>query len=405
MGQIKQFYQFIPEKFNYLTKSKTVEHNGIRLKTSYLINIIHELILKYYFSNKKYLDFDDKKENIKFNLWSIILRRKYGAHYNTYIDYLVECGFMTLVSNYYASKKSKTYKINYFNLDSIKRVVVNDTILSKKSSREYLEQSFTSYCKSPIDSLLRKRLLDDLYHIKIDYDKSIELLNNLKNNGKIELNKYYRNHTSVDSIKNGYLFFKFDEYGRFHSNYTILKKEIRQNFLKIDDEEITEIDIINSQPLFLSVLLKDSSVDQNDDEIENFNWITKNGLFYDYISSHFSGMTRSEIKLLTYKVLFGHNGIKSTESKIFKSIFPKIYDKILEYKTTNGDYRYLAHTLQRMESDFVFGKVVKEIYEKIPKIRLFTVHDSIIFPLKYKKEVSEIFKGNLDELCHHSSSP
>jgi len=397
MPPTKYLYQFIPDKFNYLTKTKTVEHKGINLKTAYLINIIHELILKFYFSNKKYIDYEDTMEDVKFNLWSIILRRKYGAHYNIYIDYLVDNEFITMVSNYYASKKAKTYKINHFDLDSIKRVKTNDAILAKKNTREYLEQSFTSYCKSPIDPKMRKKLLDDLYFISIDYEKALSLLNDMKDKGQIEINKYYKNHTSIDSIKNHYLFFKFDEYGRFHTNFTVLKKEIRQKYLQIDGEEITEIDIRNSQPLFLSILLRESA-DPSNEEIKKFEWLVREGLFYDYLADHFKGQSRSEIKLLTYKVLFGHNGINSTENKMFKSVFPNIYDYVLKYKEVNEDYRYLAHTLQKKESDFIFGVVIKEIYEKIPGIRLFTVHDSISYPIKYKNKVEEIFKRNLKEL-------
>ena len=399
MSVPKQLYQFIPSKFEYLNKIKIIKYKDVNLKTAYLINIIHEIILKFLFSNKKYIDFE-VCDDIKFNLWSIILRNKYGMYYSKYIDYLIDNGFITLVSNYYVSKKAKTYKINYFDINTIKRVKTNDAILFKKTTREYIEKSITSHDNSPIDPIIMKKLIDDLYHIQIDYDKSIKYLNDLKNNNKIELNKYYKNYTSLDSIKNNYLFFKFDEYGRFHTNFTILKREIRQNYIKIDNEEIIELDIKNSQPLFLSILLRDEIPDdeQNNKEIKNFMWLASQGLFYDYIVDKFNNLNRSEVKLLTYKVLFGHNGINSTENKIFQSVFPKIYDYIIEYKKLNNDYRFLAHTLQRMESDFIFGKVIKEIYEKIPDIKLFTVHDSISYPLKYKKLVEEIFKRNLNQL-------
>ena len=49
------------------------------------------------------------------------------------------------------------------------------------------------------------------------------------------------------------------------NNFTILKKEIRQKYLTIDNDEVTEIDINNSQPLFLSLLLK-NEMDENDPE-------------------------------------------------------------------------------------------------------------------------------------------
>jgi len=396
MGAIKYLYQFIPEKFEYLTKIKVIQYKGVNLKSAYLINIIHELILKFYFSSRNYIDVGPT-DDIKFNLWSPILRRKYGMHYNIYIDYLIEKEFITLFSNYYVGKKAKTYKMNYFELDSIRKIKTYDNILIKKSSKEYLMQSITSYCNSPIDPKMRKKLVDDLYHIQIDHDKSIELINKLKDSGEIEMNKFYKNQHSIDSIKNNNLFFKFDEYGRFHTNFTILKREIRQSYLTIDNEEIMEIDVNNSQPLFLALLLQEE-MNPDDTEVSNFIWLAREGLFYDFILGKFPGLKRKDVKLLTFKVLFGHNGINSAENKIFSSLFPVIYDYVLEYKSVNDNYKSLAHTLQRMESDFIFGKVVKKLYEKIPDIRLFTVHDSILFPIKYKKEVTDIFERCKKEL-------
>lgn len=396
MNSTKYIYQFIPDKFDYLTKNKTIEYKDLKLKTSYLINIIHEILLKFYFSNKKYIDFETSNE-IKFNLWSIILRKKYGMNYSKYIEYLIDNGFITMVSNYYASKKAKTYRLNPFDINAIKRVRIIDTILSKKSSKEYLEESITNNIINPIDIKIRKKLVDDLYYVKVDYEESIKFLNKLKDDGKIEMNKYYKNYTSLDSIKNNYLFFKFDEYGRFHTNFTILKKEIRQKFIKIDDEEIIEIDIKNSQPFFLSLILKNQITEKND-EVKKFIWLAKEGLFYDYIIDQFNKLSRSEVKMLTYKVLFGHNGINSAENKIFQNLFPFVYNYIIEYKKKNNDYRSLAYTLQRMESDFIYGQVVKEIYEKVPDIRLFTIHDSIDCSVKHKYIVEDIFKKNLNKL-------
>jgi hypothetical protein len=396
MGSTKYLYQFIPQKFEYLIKTKVIEYKGVNLKTAYLINIIHELMLKFYFSNRNYIDLAPN-EDIKFNLWSSILRKKYGMHYNKYMEYLTDIGFISMTSDYYVGKKAKTYRINPFEINTIKKVKTNDAILAKKSTKEYLMQSITSYCNSPINPKIRKKLVDDLYHVQIDYEKSINLLNDLKKNGEIEINKFYKNLHSVESIKSNNLFFKFDEYGRFHTNFTILKREIRQNFLKIDNEEIIEIDIGNSQPLFLSLLLQEE-MEPDDPEINNYIWLVRQGLFYEHIINNFNNLSRSDVKLLTYKVLFGHNGINSTENKIFQSLFPKIYDYIIEYKNVNDNYKSMAHILQRMESDFIFGKVITEIYEKVPGIRLFTVHDSILFPIKYEKQVREIFERNKKEL-------
>ena len=62
-------YQFIPRNYEYLTKQKKIKFVGKNLKTDYLINIMDEMILKYFFTN-----------DVKFNLWSEILRKKYACN-------------------------------------------------------------------------------------------------------------------------------------------------------------------------------------------------------------------------------------------------------------------------------------------------------------------------------------
>ena len=66
---------------------------------------------------------------------------------------------------------------------------------------------------------------------------------------------YNRNVYSIDSIDKKHIFYHFDEYGRMHTNYTILKSYVRKNYIFIDDDDVSEIDIPNSQPLFLTKLI------------------------------------------------------------------------------------------------------------------------------------------------------
>ena len=41
--------QFLPECLYGISTIKTLEFNNVKLKTNYLIDIVHNLILKYYF--------------------------------------------------------------------------------------------------------------------------------------------------------------------------------------------------------------------------------------------------------------------------------------------------------------------------------------------------------------------
>jgi hypothetical protein len=375
----EKMYQFIPNQFKYLTKTKKIQYLGLNLKTDVLINICNEILIKYLCT-----------ENLSFNLWSILLKQKYGKHYNYYFKYLVEKEFIFLVSNYYVGKKARTYKLNVNMLKDIKRCYVTDKVLLKKYSTEFLNQSFLYFNKSPIDVKIRELLVNDLSSISIDYDNALKYI---ENNMKHNQTKYFKNLNSINSIKTGHLYFKFDQYGRMHTNFTNLKKEIRDNFLKIDNEEIHEIDMRNSQPFFFTKLLKEEIGEDNFDENCNrFVDLVENGLIYDEVMEKVDFIkTRNEAKILMYKVLFGTNNLKNKDNQEFKKIFPSIFEYLVELKSMDDSYKELSHNLQKLESDFIYGKIVTTIKEKYPQIKLFTVHDSVIFPKKYKNEVELIF--------------
>jgi hypothetical protein len=384
--------QFIPDRFEYLTKIKKITYKDKNLKSDYIINLIHELMIKYFFT--------DDINSLKINLWSLILRKKYGMNYSYYVNYLIDEGFMYLVSDYFVSKKSKTYKLNYFDVGKIIKVKICDKILIKKKKESYLEKSITEYNNSPIPVNIRKKLVEDIYHVNIDYDLSIYYLDNLIKEGKIDKQKYYKNLSSIDGIKDRYLFFKFDSYGRFHSNFTILKKNIRNHFLDIDGNKVCELDIKCSQPFFLSILMKKYMNDWVEfKDVERYFFMVKEGLIYDDFMNEFKILkTRDEAKLMVYKVLFG----KCKDFKKSKDMFGKLYPNVLNfidnYKEIKGDHKIMSHDLQKIESEFIFNNVSNRIMKEVPFARFFTVHDSIIFPCNFEKEISNIFYQELNKL-------
>ncbi len=385
---IDGLYQFIPSRFEYLTKKKKIHYKEKNLKSDYIINIIHELLMKFFFS--------EELISLRVNLWSLILRKKYGMNYSYYIDYLIDNNFISLVSDYYVLKKSKTYKINQSDINDIIRVRIYDRILINKHKKDFLERSITEYNNSPILVNIRKRLVDDLYHVNIDIEGALDYLDNLKLSNKINNIKYFKNLSSIHGINDKYLFFKFDSYGRFHTNYTILKREIRRNFLKIDGEDICEIDIKNSQPFFLSILMKKYMKDWSEyEDVERYFFVVKNGMIYDDLLNRYSNKfkNRDDCKLYVYKVLFG----KNNNNSIFKELYPNVLIFINSYKESMGDHRSMSHELQKIESDFIFNNVIDKLYNK-SNIRLFTVHDSIIYPCSYQKIIEKVFNDALNIL-------
>lgn len=382
-------YQFVPEKFEKLTKKRKIRFNGINLKTDLLINLMNEFIMKY-FSSKQ----DEIDREIKMNVWSIILKRKYGAFYNYYVDYLIENNFILLESDYYRNKKSRTYKLNLDSILNLKRVKITDKVLLKKHTKEYLETSFLTNNNSPIDFNVRKKLVDDLYDVDIEYTNAIQYINSCYENKDLSYNKYQKNKIMIESLGIKHIYFKFDEYGRMHTNYTVLKKEVRKNFIKWKGEEMCEDDLTNSQPLFLAVLMKNTLPLSKlfNPEFNNYFDAVKNGLLYEVFMERYNIQDRGEMKNMMYRVLFGSNNDKHKYNVMFRKVFPNVYQFIKDYKAEHKDYRTLSHALQNLESKFIFNTVIKHVMEKYDyNIPIITIHDSLFYPVRYKKEVYEIF--------------
>lgn len=377
--------QFLPQSLDQISKNKFFTYKDQKLKTSYLIDLVHNLILKYYF----------KKEN-KFHLMACILKEKYGYLYNYYMDYLLENKILILLSRHKKGTSSRIYAINEYILrGKIIRYNNFDKVLLKKykSKISQIEENDTEV--SLIDRDIKVKLINDLFHVSIEFDRSIFFLDALKQD---DIDIYNRNRYSVECINDKHIFYHFDNYGRLHTNFTILKSFIRKNCLLIDGEDTCELDIKNSQPLFLTKIIQESGTKWvKEDEFNLFKTLTIDGKYYQYVMESFGIKDRNLVKEMTYKVLFGRNAANSKSDKIFSKLFPTIHHFIKLYKKESGDYKVLAYELQKAESNLIFNKIIRQIMTSYPEVKLVTVHDSIVVPLKYKDSVWAIFQTKIFE--------
>jgi len=130
------------------------------------------------------------------------------------------------------------------------------------------------------------------------------------------------------------------------------------------------------------------------------NYLVENKLIYQELITKCGLSNRKEAKLMMYRVLFGINGNSKKYCQMFNRIFPTVYKFIVDYKKEYKNYRSLSHMLQNLESDFIFNKVINHIMDTDPDIKLFTVHDSIVVPYKYRKISTEIFNHHLGNILH-----
>lgn len=382
--QKKSLLQFLPSQLETIKDEKFVFYSDKKLKVSYIIDLVNSLILKYYF----------KKEN-RFAINATVLKDKYGHEYNFYVKYLVDNLHLKMVSNYRKGVSSRIYALNDKMLRSkIQRYSNKDSVLIKKYKKKIFDTiDFSESTNSLIDIDIKEKLISDLFTVKIDSFRSIYYLDTLKD---VDIDVYNRNLYSVDCINDKHIFYHFDNYGRMHTNFTILKSFIRKECLLIDGQETCEIDINNSQPLFLTKLIYESDTKWvKSEEFEQFKQLTISGNYYSYMMQNLNIKDKKEIKKLTYKVLFGRNSSSSRADKQFKQIFPSIHNFISLYKKEWKDYRVLSHDLQKMESKLIFNKIIRRIMTTYPHIKIITVHDSIVVPRIYRDDVNAIFQYEL----------
>jgi hypothetical protein len=389
----KWILEFVPLDLIYLTQQKKIEFKGKKLKTEYLIHFINYMICKYYHREKK-----------EVRLWSEVLRKWYGTYYNFYIEYLIENEILIKTRNYCSGLMANEFTLNekYYSND-IKQFTrwknANPFILKKWKEKQLEFEIQNLNSTHIINPHIKKQLIDDLYHIEIDFESASNTLIKMYENGEIETDKsYMKNLLSVESIQDGTLFYIEDKYGRLHTNFTILKKVIRKEYIKIDGEEVEELDIPNSQPTFLAIYLKEKGFDKEFPEAyKYYKNIVKDGKIYDLLAKEL-GLERNECKVKMFYVLFGENKWNSKIDIAFKKYFPEVFKWMVKQKIDTKNYKVIAHELQLKESKLVFDNIVYRIKKEIPQIRLFTVHDSIIFPKKYNEKVREIFYNHVDAL-------
>ncbi len=376
--------QFLPDILMDISKINKIEFNKINLKTTYIIDMIHSLLFKFYTTGEN-----------SFILNSLILKDRYSKNYNEYINYLVDNKYIRLVKDYSKGKCSREYELTPLILkSSISRYKNTDTILLKKHKDNLLNLSFSSENNS-IEPGIKQKLINDLYSVDIKLDNAIFFINS---NAVIDSNIYNKNLYSSEAIKDGDIFYHFDKYGRMHTNFTTLKSYIRKNCLLIDGGSTCELDIKNSQPLFLVKMMIDSKSKWiKEDELEFFKQLTYFGTYYDYMIKEFNLKGKLDAKELTYSVLFGKNNLRNKWDRMFNSRFPSIYNFIKLYKKENNDYRSMSYKLQKMESEFIFNKLVKTIMNEYPDVRIITVHDSIMFRSDFKNDIEKIFLNKLGE--------
>lgn len=257
-------------------------------------------------------------------------------------------------------------------------------------------------------------------------------------NYSADTHKFNLAQSAATRIMNGDVTFKIDTTaGRFHSNLTNMPRGLRK-YLRINGEQLVEIDIRNCQP-FLSILLltnpsKVSGMTKNPElselllrlkvqqtpDVKQFIDLVVSGQFYEFLTNEFilAGITlpedpkerRDAVKKQVLRILFAKNKLPKNETnrkarQVFINRFPKVHSIFSKVRGNDRGskikkYPRFAILLQRIEAYLILDVIIKRIYADLPGTIAVTIHDSILTG-ETTNRVNQILKIMSDELFNY----
>ncbi len=283
--------------------------------------------------------------------------------YKEIIDTCVELQIVEVDNKYMPKEKTKSYRLAsvYHNGVTYKKVACQNLQFNDKLV-ELKKREWDGL------SMVHKKILQNMYRYQFDVQQAEQILDSLE----ISTHAYISAKVCIDKIVDREFFFTVSpQTGRLFHNFCNLKKELRCCLRDAENLPLVDIDVANSQPFFLSAILKDAGLDSVD--TEHFQKLCQTGLLYDYIAN-FNGLTRKYVKEQMLTLFFCKNHWQFKMKDIFIEEFPVVYDAIAELKNDNN--ADLAILLQKVEAEIMIDTIAPILIEK--DIKFITVHDSFL---------------------------
>lgn len=396
------YYYTTEEHFNKLTFIK----NDFKLDTQVALELLSNF-------TSHMVDFDGFTSVPFTKLQSITHNAK------DYLNFFIENKMIFIDNDYIKGSKTRGYKLREENRSDVIKIEVECyTFLKEK----------INYFNSKKKEFVTKTKEEQFIKMKSDFKEFVGGINinkALEHVQKIEdINARISQFKLVDKIKDNNLYFKRNKTNnRLDSNLTNLKSSIKF----FNQNDYVQIDISNSQPYFLAVLINylygkvssntislhnesrntSISIDNQEynsvpfclnelkkikkEEITKFTEWAVGGKFYDNFLDVKND--RKQVKKMMMCVLFSKQESYKKEKIMFEKHFAGIANWINAFKKENG-YNQFAIMLQKMESNKVLDVICKKLTQQ--NIFVVTIHDSFIVKKEQFEEAFKIIKENFE---------
>lgn len=383
--------------------------------------------------------------------------------YLSYLDYLILTGVLCTDGQYIQGKKSKGYKFTemYENVPLIRYdypAFQHERSVEAISSEVYSEEDGSFISNTVVDypylaywyntkelHIDEQAAISNAHAImqsKFNRGREYWDINRDKTHGnfikrKYPLTQYHAALYNINSIAIGDYKVSIDtNVHRLHSVITNLQKEYRR-FLKYNSNLLVNVDISNSQPYLLCLLLNPlfwdknsniplnismlpqnvqekfaeehleeirtyvASLDWRDESLSNYVQKASEGQVYEFMlqvinSNLNTTLVRDDIKVMILTTLFSKNRYMPKCKQYFRRYFPLIYDLISLTKKNN--HKALSCLLQSIESEIILHRCCRKIWEEgNQQIPVFTIHDSICTTIDNTNFVLNIIQQTLTD--------
>ena len=422
-----------------------------RPKIDYFYSIIEHL--------SSGMDEQDLDANAGFINMNAEKMQKFNHNYKVYLEHLRKHGFIRTDMKYIPGSKSKAFLLNDYKKHQAKvvRIPVTDFVIRKKKRAELLidqknnqntEKRYNHMTKwfnskLKIDAESAKTMIEAIY------PEQTGGIRGTKKGKPSDWAKRYKAIYAINKFANQEFYYSVDDnVGRFHSNLTNIKREIR-NHITYDGHKLVNVDIKNSQPLFSTLLLHKTFYENQRSTlhfysfptflqlllppisippinpstnttiimlVESLKKITDKGFgeYADYVNSgeFYKKLAdavypqipydKQKMKTMIFTILFSNNRYMGQEGakpkRDFKENFQNVYEVFRLIKKNN--HRALAHLLQRIESKIMIEAVASRIAKERPNLPFFTIHDSIATKKGNEQYVAKIIKEEVFRLTN-----
>jgi len=375
-----------------------------------------------------------KEENLDrghLGIHSEILKKQYNSH-SKCTDLLVKNKLLHRLNYSNQGKKCNRYALHN---DYLHDNLILVDILAPNST---LKTNYNFICDENT-SKKHKHLIENFKDLSIKYTDAKNFTDNLYKQGEISKRQYLSYNYSINAIENRYFYFRTpDTDKRFHTNLTNLPKKLRK-FLRYKGETLVNIDVNNSQPFFLAVIIniilnKDQetldrlksilkrvkskkaskytnyhkiiselfTMEFDCSELNRYINSTCKGLFYELLATNSESFFEYENgrlkkmkktkKHIYEKVTYYYNSkreyAKNTAMQVFfgaannnsddAKIIKTVFPALwkLTAKLKGNESSNFAALLQNLEAHLILDKITKEANKQF-NAPLFTIHDSI----------------------------